>query len=62
MRRPITNEEITIARIVAEKEEELDEEDMIVVRKIEEIVPRQFHKYLKMFEKKESEKMPTRKA
>ena len=62
MRRPITNEEITIARIVAEKEEELDEEDMIVVRKIEEMVPRQFHKYLKMFEKKESEKMPTRKA
>ena len=47
---------------MAEKEEELDEEDMIVVRKIEEIVPRQFHKYLKMFEKKESEKMPTRKA
>ena len=62
MRRPITNEEITIARIVAEKEEELDKEDMIVVRKIEEMVPRQFHKYLKMFEKKESEKMPTRKA
>ena len=62
MRRPITNEEITIARIVAEKEEELDKEDMIVVRKIEEMVPRQFHKYLKMFEKKESERMPIKKA
>ena len=62
MRRPITNEEITIARIVAEKEEELDEEDMIVVRKMEEMVLRQFRKYLKMFGKKELEKMPMRKA
>jgi len=62
MRRPTTDEEIAIVRIVAEKEEELDEEDMIVVRKMEEMVPRQFHKYLKMFEKKESERIPTRKA
>jgi len=58
----MTNEEIAIARIVAEKEEELDEEDMIVVRKIEEMVPRWLHKYLKMFEKKESERMPMRKV
>ena len=57
----MTDEEIVIARIVAEKEEELDEEDMIV-RKIEEMVPRQFHKYLKVFEKKNLERMPTRKA
>jgi len=57
----MTDEEIVIARIVAEKEEELDEEDMIV-RKIEEMVPRQFHKYLKVFEKKDSERMLTRKA
>jgi len=35
---------------------------MIVVRKTEEMVPRQFHKHLKMFEKKESERMPMRKA
>jgi len=62
MRRLMTDEEIAIARIVAEKEEELDEEDMIVVRKMEEMVPRWFHKYLKVFEKKESERMPTRKA
>jgi len=62
MRRPMTDEKIAIARIVAEKEEELDEEDMIVVRKMEEMVPRWFHKYLKMFEKKESERMPTRKT
>jgi len=56
MRRPMTDEEIAI------QEEELDEEDMIVVRKTEEMVPRWFHKYLKVFEKKESERMPTRKA
>ena len=62
MRRPMTDEEIAIARIMAEKEEELDEEDMIVVRKMKKMVPRQFHKYLKVFEKKESERMPTRKA
>jgi len=47
---------------VAEKEKELDEEDMIIVRKTEEMVPRRFHKYLKVFEKKELERMPTRKA
>ena len=62
MRRSTMDEEIAIVRIVAEKEEELDEEDMIVVRKTEEMVPRRFHKYLKVFEKKESERMPTRKA
>ena len=62
MRRPMTDEKIAIARIMAEKEEELDEEDMIVVRKMKKMVPRQFHKYLKVFEKKESERMPTRKA
>jgi len=49
-------------RIVAEKEEELDEEDMVVVKKTEEMVPRQFHEYLKVFEKKESERIPMRKA
>ena len=62
MRRPTTDEEIAIARIVAEKEEELDEENIIVVRKTEEMVPRQFHKYLKVFEKKESERILTRKT
>jgi len=35
---------------------------MIVVRKTEKMVLRWFHKYLKVFEKKESERMPTRKA
>ena len=62
MRRPTTDEEIAIVRIVAEKEEKLNEEDIIVVRKMEEMVPRWFYKYLKMFGKKESERMLTRKA
>ena len=57
----MTDEEIAIARIVAEKKEELDEED-VIVRKTEEMVPRQFHKYLKVFEKKNLERMLTRKA
>jgi len=62
-RRPTTKEEMAIARIVEEKEEERDEkEDLIELRKVEEIVPRWFHKYLKVFEKKESERMPTRKT
>ena len=62
MRRLMTDEETAIVRIVVEKEEELDEEDIIVVRKTEKMVPRQFYKYLKVFEKKELERMPTRKA
>ena len=49
-----------IARIVEEKENE--QEDLIKLRATEEIVPRRFHKYLKMFEKKDSERMPMRKA
>jgi len=39
------------ARIVEEKKEE---EDLIELRAVEKMVPRQFHKYLKVFEKKES--------
>ena len=62
MRRLTTDEEIAIVRIVAEKEEELDEEGMIIVRKTEEMVSRQLYKYLKVFEKKKSERMPIRKA
>ena len=59
----MTEEEIAIARIVVEKEEELnEEEDLIELRTTEEMVPRRFHKYLKVFEKKDSERMPTRKT
>jgi len=60
MRRPTIEKEKTIARTIEEKKEE--EEDLIELRATEEMVPRWFHKYLKMFEKKDSERMPTRKA
>ena len=49
-----------IARIVKEKENE--EEDLIELRATEEMVPRQFHKYLKVFKKKDSERMLIRKT
>ena len=58
-RRPMIEEEEMIARIVEEKE---DEEDLIKLRATEEMVPQRFHKYLKVFEKKKSERMLTRKA
>jgi len=60
MRRLTIEEEKTIARIIAEKEEE--EEDLIELRTTDEMVPRQFHKYLKVFKKKDLEWMPMRKA
>ena len=62
IRRLMTDEEIAIARIVAEKEEELDKEEVMELRTTEKMVPRRFHKYLKVFEKKESERIPMRKA
>ena len=58
-RRPMIEEEEMIARIVEEKE---NEEDLIKLRATEEMVPQRFHKYLKVFEKKKSERMLTRKA
>jgi len=59
-RKPTIEEEKMIARIVEEKENE--EEDLIELRATEEMVPRRFHKYLKVFEKKDSERMLTRKT
>ena len=59
-RRLTIEEEKMIARLVEEKENE--EEDLIKLRATEEMVPRRFHKYLKVFEKKDSERMPTRKT
>ena len=59
-RKPMIEEEKMIARIVEEKEYE--EEDLIELRMTDEMVPRRFHKYLKVFKKKDSERMPTRKA
>jgi len=48
---------MVIVRIVKEKKE-----DLIELRTVEEMVPRWFHKYIKVFEKKESERMLTRKT
>jgi len=59
-RRPMIEEEKMIARIVEEKENE--QGDLIELRATEEVVPRRFHKYLKVFEKKKSERMLTRKT
>ena len=56
-RRPMIDKKIAIARIVEKKEE-----DLIELRTVEKMVPRQFHKYLKVFKKKESERMPMKKA
>ena len=59
-RKPTIEEEKMIARIVEEKENE--EEDLIELRVTEEMVPKRFYKYLKVFEKKNSERMLTRKT
>jgi len=59
-RKPMIKEVKMIERIMEEKENE--EEDLIELRATDEIVPRWFHKYLKVFEKKDSEGMPMRKA
>jgi len=47
----MTEEKMEIARTVEEKQDE--EKDLIEIRIVEEIVPRRFYKYLKVFEKKE---------
>jgi len=49
-----------IAKMVEEKQRE--EKDLIEIRMIEKIVSKRFHKYLKVFEKKESERIPMRKT
>ena len=46
-------------RIIEEKQ--IEEEDLIKIRMIEKMVSRRFHKYLKVFEKKESKRMPIKK-
>ena len=45
-RRTMTEEEIAIARIVEKKEDNDEGEDLIELRTVEKMVPRQFHKYL----------------
>jgi len=59
-RKPMIEEVKMIERIMEEKEDE--KEDLIELRATDEMVPRWFHEYLKVFEKKDSERMPTRKA
>jgi len=59
-RKPTVKEEMEIARMIEEKQEE--EEDLIEIRTVEEMVPKRFHKYLKVFEKKESEKILIKKT
>ena len=49
-----------IERIMEEKEDE--EEDLMELRATDEMVPHRFHKYLKVFKKKDSERIPMRKA
>ena len=58
-RRPAIEEMKIMEKIMKEKEEE---EDLIELRATDEMVPRWFHKYLKVFEKKDSERMLTRKT
>ena len=59
-RKPTVEEEIEIARMIEKKQKE--KEDLIEIITVEEMVPRSFHKYLKVFEKKELERMLTRKT
>ena len=49
-----------IEKIMEEKENE--EEDLIELRATDKMVPKWFHKYLKVFEKKDSERILTRKV
>ena len=49
-----------IVRIMAEKKDE--EEDLIELRVTDEMDLQRFHKYLKIFEKKDLKRMPMRKA
>ena len=44
------------------KEKQEEEKDLIKIRIVKEIVPRRFHKYLKMFEKKKLKRMLTMKT
>jgi len=44
------------------EKKENKKKDLIELRATEEMVPQRFHKYLKVFEKKDSERMPMKKA
>jgi len=55
----IVEKEIKIARITKKKQEK--EEDLIEIRIVKEIISRRFHKYLKIFKRKDLERIPIRK-
>jgi len=57
-RKLMVEEKMKIARVIEEKKEE---KNLIKIKTVEEMVPRWFYKYLKMFKKKKSERMPMRK-
>ena len=57
-RKLTVEEEIKIARMIEEKQEK--KEDLIEIRIVREIFSRRFYKYLKVFEKKKSKRMPIR--
>ncbi len=44
------------------RRKEDEEENLIKLRATDEMIPQRFHKYLKVFKKKDSERMPIRKA
>jgi len=52
--------EMEIAIIIEQEQEK--EKNLIEIRMVEKMVPRKFYKYLKMFEKKELERMLMRKT
>jgi len=60
-RKLMIEEEMEIIRMVEEKKQE-KEKYLINIMTVKEMVLRRFHKYLKMLEKKESERMLTRKT
>ena len=60
MRKPTFEEQIEIANMIKKRQDK--EEDLIEIRTVEEIVPRRFYKYLKVFEKKKLERMLMEKA
>ena len=59
-RKLTVEEEIEIARMIEEKQKE--KKDLIEIRMVMKMVPKRFHKYLKVFEKKKSERIPMRKT
>jgi len=45
-----------------DREKQGEEKNLIKIRTVEEMVSRRLYKYLKMFEKKKSERMPIKKT